>query len=60
MQTELQKFYESRDGLNLTLKPSDGRDAIIGRHFAATFEGQFAKQWHRVLGRVRMPLLLNE
>ena len=51
MQTELQKFYESRDGQNLALTPSTGRDALVGRHFAATFEGQFARQWHRVLGR---------
>ena len=50
MQQRIQGFFRAHEGLNCSVAASLGREALVGRHFAATYEGHFKSQWHRVLG----------
>ena len=51
MQQRLQGFFKSQEGQNCAVATTLGREALVGRHFAATYEGSYKNVWHRVLGR---------
>ena len=56
MQQRLQEFYKSSAGQNCGVAGATGREALVGRHFAATFEGSYKNLWHRVLGRTSLQM----